>query len=518
MKSPIPLYSGVLTSIGCSVDSQGLISQSIAGSEPIPVDIDGRRLVLPTPEVLQVLDNSKSIAFHPICENITMGNSPVIEKFRRMVQIAMATRISALAYDLLHAIVGNDGKELTGTILGLAEQIPDASKKTLTALEKMLQSLNGEDRTPIRIYLKRQAELNGEKYRREASVHFPMMDEFADNKPRDYVYDVKMSVKDKNTIRTLFNIIIPNIEKPNAYSAGSNSTVAPSFDALLRVTHKLCAEIGARAYQYRKYLNVVDYRTDISWGDENINLSEYANYIPTLDGNDGVIANNQNAGTTVSIPTTPAPGYASTTPAAIGAANMNAGVVTNQNPGVVQQPASPPTQQPFRGLGSAPPANAPTSSFGSAPNALAARSAQPTNPSIFANPPQVTNPGMMYPGMGMQMPGMQLPGMLPGMGIPGMMPGMMPGMLPGMGMPGMPMMSPMGMMPQQGIGQAPFPAVGQQMQQQPQMVQQQMPAMMNGMGMPGMMPGMMYPNMGMMQGMGFQQPQHAGGGLFKGTK
>lgn len=481
MKNPIPLYSGVLNSIGCTIDSQGLISQTIIGSAPIPIDIDGRRLVLPTPEVLQGLDNSKMIAFHPICENITMGNSPVIEKFRRMVQMCIATRLSSLAFDLLNAIVGNEEKVLTGSILGLAEQIPDASKKTLTALEKVLQSFNGEDRTPIRIYLKRQAELNGEKYRREAAVHFPFMDEFADNKPNDYVYDVKMSKRDKNTLRILFNILIPHIEKPNAYSAGSNSTVAPSFDALLRVTHKLCSEIGSRAYQYRKNLNIVDYRTDITWGDEEINLAEYANYIPNLDGNDGVIANNQTqTGTTVSVPTAPALGYANTTPAALGAMNMNAGIATNQNPGVPQAAPSTPTQQPFRGLGSAPPANAaaPLSGINSATRVA---QAPVTNPSIYANPPQVQQQGMVYPGM--------MPGMMPGMGMPGMMPGMMP---------------------QQGIGQAPFPSVGQQQMQQPvQQMQQPMQQMMY----PGMQ---MLPGMQMqgMQPMGFQQPQ-PGGGLFK---
>ena len=532
MKNPIPLYSGVLNSIGCTIDSQGLISQTIIGSQPIPIDIDGRRLVLPTPEVLQGLDNSRMIAFHPICENITMGNSPVIEKFRRMVQMCIATRLSSLAYDLLHAIVGNEEKVLTGSILGLAEQIPDANKKTLTALEKVLQSMNGEDRTPIRIYLKRQAELNGEKYRREAAVHFPFMDEFADTKPNDYVYDVKMSKRDKNTLRILFNVLIPHIEKPNSYSAGSNSTVAPSFDALLRVTHKLCGEIGSRAYQYRKNLNIVDYRTDITWGDEEINLAEYANYIPNLDGNDGVIANNQSqTGTTVSVPTTPMLGYANTTPAALGAANMNNGIATSQNPGVQQTPAAAPTQQPFRGLGSAPPPNA-TAPVSGINTATRVAQAPVTNPSIYANPP-MQQQGMMYPGMQMMpgmapgmapgmMPGMQMPGMMPGMGMPmpGMVPGMMPGMMPGMGMPGMmpgmQMMPGMGM-PQQGLGQAPFPAVGQQPMQQPvqqmqQPMQQPMQQMMYpGMQMPGMMPGM---QMQGMQPMGMQQGQ-PGGGLFK---
>ena len=511
MKSPIQLYSGVLNSIGCVIDSQGFISQSIVGSQPIPVDIDGRRLVLPTPEVLSGLDNSKMIAFHPICENITMGNSPVIEKFRRMVQTSISTRFASLAIDLLSAIVDTpDDRQLTGSILGLAEHIPDANKKTLTALEKVLQTLNGDDRTVVRIYLKRQAELNGVKYRREAAVHFPLMDEFADNKPSDYVYDVKMSKRDKNTLRILFNILIPNIEKPNAYSVGSNSTVAPSFDALLRVTHKLCGEIGSRAYQYRKNLDIVLYRTDITWGDEDLNLSEYANFIPNLDGNDGTIAANQQGGTTVNVPTQPTPAFAGSTPAAIGAANMNMGYATSQNPGVAQPTAPPqPTQAPFRGLGTAPPATGGMNGM-----QTGARTVQPqiTNPSIYANPAPMLQQGMM-PGM---MPGMGMPGMMPGMGMamPGMMPmpGMgMPGMMPGMG--GMPMMQQpmMGMqqpmMMQAGVGQAPFPAVGQQPMQQP--MQQQM--------VPQQMPGMMYPGMQMQQGMqpmGYQQPQ-VGGGLFK---
>ena len=101
MKSPIPLYSSVLNSIGCEIDSQGLVSQSISGMAT-PIIIEGRRLVLPTPEVLQTLDNSKMIAFHPICENITLGNSKVIEQFRRMIQLCASTRIISLALDLVN--------------------------------------------------------------------------------------------------------------------------------------------------------------------------------------------------------------------------------------------------------------------------------------------------------------------------------------------------------------------------------------------------------------------------------
>lgn len=519
MKNPIPLYTAVLTSIGCHIDSQGLISQSISGSDPVPIDIDGRRLVLPLPEVLQSLDNSKYIAFHPLAENITMGNSPVIERFRRMVQMCIATRMSTITYELLATIVETKPEDLAGQILGLAEQVPDAKASTLKALEKVLQSLNNVDRAPIRIFLKRTSELNGEKFRREASVVFPLMEEFAEGKPDNYIYDVKMTKGDKNTLRTLFNIIMPNSEKLNAYSIGSNATVAPSFDALIRATHKLCTEIGGRAYHYRKYLEISNYRTDLSWGDADLNLAEYANYIPNLDGNDGTIINGQQ-GVMVNSNGTVVQQVASaaTTPAAIGAYGMNNGVPVQQNPGVPVT-ATPPSSTPFRGLGQAPSPQeqAKNASLGQAPN-TGMRVAQPNNPSIFANPPG-TVPGMapmgmpgMMPGIPGMMPGMpgMMPGMMPPMGMPGMMPGM-----PGMGMPGM--MPPM--MPQmmgQGLGQAPFPtAQPQQVLGQPQMMQPMAPQQMipQHVMQPQMMPQMMQPQM-MMNPYGMQQPQ-AGGGLFK---
>lgn len=503
MKSPIKLYSDVLGAIGASVDSQGLISQSFVGSDPTPVDIDGRRLVLPTPEVLAALDNSKMIAFHPICENITMGNSPVIEKFRRMVQTSLALRISTMAYILLDAVVNvPKDKELTGTILGFATHIPEASPKTLVALEKVLQAMNGEDRTILRIYLKRQAELGGTKYRRAAQVYFPIMDEFADNKPQDHIYDVKMTKRDKATLRQLFNILIPNIEVYDAYSVGSNSTVAPNFDALIRVTHKLCSEIGSRAYQYRKYLDVTQYRTDMIWGDEELNLSEYANFIPTLDGNDGVVASNQtHTGVPVNNPAVPQ--VAQPSAAVAGAYNLNNGIATAQNPGVSTAAAAP-TTSPFRGLGSAPPANGLGTSTVNNATRLAQQPQPVQNPSIFAHPPQVSAP-MGIPGMMPGMPGMGMPGMVPGMTMPPMgIPGMMPGM-PAMGMPGM--MPGVGINPQVAMLPGMMPPVQQGQMQQPQMVQQ--PMMMPGMGMPAM--GMMQP--GMVQ-QGYPQ-QQAGAGLFK---
>lgn len=480
MKSPIPLYSSVLNSIGCEIDSQGLVSQSISGMAT-PIIIEGRRLVLPTPEVLQTLDNSKMIAFHPICENITLGNSKVIEQFRRMIQLCASTRVISLALDLVNVLTEKP-ESLSGSIVTLANALPDLNKKTIKALESVIHKLNGTDKTIVRIYLKRSDTINGIGYRRTGIVVFPIMDEFHTSKPNNMIYDVKMTIKEKETIRLLLNQILPNLEIPNEYSFGSNQHVAPSFDALLRVSHKLISTIGETAHKYRNYINPNEYNPELNWLEQDLDLGVYANYIPVLDGNDGTVAQGQQQATaTVNVPQTQQMQQPIPSPAVMGAMNINNGMPTMQNPGVpqVQQPVN---QTPFRGLGSAP---GPVGLNGASQNNATRLAQQVTNPSIYANQPMyqqqmpVVGHGAPMMPMGMPMMGHGAPMIPPMMGMPGMMPPM-GGIMP-MGMP-MAMQQPM--MVQQ-------PA----MQMNPQMMQN---------------PWMQNP---MMQQQ--QYPQQPGGGLFK---
>ena len=83
----ITLYKSVLEAAGAVADKDGFVSvnqKKINGSPNFPLQVDGKRLVLPTQKQLQNPTWTDRIAFHPLYENAMRNESAVVAKLRQM--------------------------------------------------------------------------------------------------------------------------------------------------------------------------------------------------------------------------------------------------------------------------------------------------------------------------------------------------------------------------------------------------------------------------------------------------
>lgn len=287
----VDLYKAILVSMGCVIEDEMVSFSAPDGN--IPITIDNKRLVIPTTDVLRASRWNEWIAFHPICESVVRGESPVLKRTRVIANLRLNTVLTILLQELLGIAADvSRHSQLSPGQLAMLSEIPDASQKTVDALDKVLDAVSSEgSKTLVSIYLKRGGVIDKQKYRRSAIVTFPILEELESETSE--VYGVKMSKKDKATLRALFNWIIPKAavgETSMEYSYGSSSDVAPYFEALIGAFHKVMFRLNAVSWKFRKYLGAYpNIHTPLDWSTALGSFAHYRGHIPVLAGNEGEI-------------------------------------------------------------------------------------------------------------------------------------------------------------------------------------------------------------------------------------
>lgn len=283
------LYKAVTGAIGLEADANGLLSMNVDG-QLLPCELDGKRMALPTQEVLKTADWDHVVGFHPLSENILRGESPILKKLRMLMNLRITYVASTLLSRLLEIGVDHDyHKKLSPTAAEFLSRIPNVDEKTYKALDKILDSLElvGERRL-VSIYLKRGGVFKDEKFTRVAVTSFPITDQFeADGHE---IFGVKMRGKDKESIKALFEYILPQADNLEVYSAGSNSSTAPYFHALCLAFIKVAKRLNSVVRIFKKHLENADQlHIDVDWEEMIGDLSIYRDLIPSLRGNEGEV-------------------------------------------------------------------------------------------------------------------------------------------------------------------------------------------------------------------------------------
>lgn len=283
------LYQAILASLNVTADKDGLLSLDYGGNETFPATVEGKRLVLPTPEILKRGLGENLIAFHPLSENILRGESAVLKKTKAYV----VTRLTQVLSDLFLGLIGiavdhKRHSKLSPDQKDLLTTMPDADEKTYQAVEKIFEAMQANGRYKLlSIYLNRGGKLRMEKYARSAVVNFPILSEFENEDGT--VYGVKCRKKDFAGLHKLFEFILPNSDG-SAYSYGSNDPEAPFFDALVHAFLNVANQLNKITLQFKKHLeNANELLIDTSWAaSENLNWKKYRGMIPVLEGNEGL--------------------------------------------------------------------------------------------------------------------------------------------------------------------------------------------------------------------------------------
>lgn len=449
----LKIYEQIMDFCGLSVVDDKVYVKTKDGKEPFLVD--GKQLVIPTSNILRNFRSEEMIVFHPMSEDIIKGETSIITKLRYAINVRLNISTAILIQSLLNLVDSPEyHNKLTPEQTELLYVIKDLDDKTVKAFTShMVKEVSEkEDRLFVSIYLKRAGTLGKEKYARVGVATFPFYHSLVTGEK------YKFRSKDIEAFKAIQEFIFPDIANDQAYSYGSDSDVAPYFDALMISSYKIASRLNELISLYSDYIDKPDSITfDLEWYDGIKGMDNYKAEIRSIPVSSGLQAPSQEQAIPVVKQPTSYP------------------VMQPQQP---QQPMQPVAMQQMPMQQQAPVVKetARGIDFGSLKQAMGMPQQMPN---AFAQP--------MMP-VGYQQPRPYSGDILNRQQMPQMQPGMMP-MQPGM------MMQP-GMYPMQGMPMQQMP------QMQPGMVPMQ-PGMMMQQGMMPMQPGMV---MQPMQPMPMQQP------------
>lgn len=285
----LDFYRSILGFASISVDEDGYTHHLLENTS-VPVAIKGKQLVLPTPENLK--NPHDRIMFHPLSENIVHGESEVIKKYKKAVNVKLNYAFGIIGQWLLQ-LVGSpaEHEKLTPEQQEVLLKVKDVDNTTIKNFSMLMAvtAKQGGEQTFVHVYLRRGGNYKGRKYSRVGVVAFPFYEELR-NDQRE-IFGVKLRVKDVKAYRELCEFIFPNLDDPEALNYGSSSNIAPYLDSLLRTALNVASRYADIVSVYSDMMEAkeaVTFNTD--WVDTFENLEELkreSRLIPMQAGNEG---------------------------------------------------------------------------------------------------------------------------------------------------------------------------------------------------------------------------------------
>lgn len=298
----LAVYNKVLGSSGVTVNENGNCYITMLGLNQALI-VEDKTVVLPIDAVMKQFNIEANMAFHPLSESVIRAESPVISKLKQLmtfrlaevIQLQLATLVELAADTARHK---NLTPEQQVFLLGL----PKADGKTAKAVDNitpkdLAESLsnvldaNGSNpkHTVLHMFLKRSGNWKGRKYKRVCIVNFPIME--AEQSKDNVIFGVKVRVNDKPAILNLFKYILPGSDEAETpYNYGSDSGIAPYFDALIHAFLAVAKQLNITTELFKQHISDADYATmciDTSWEADVEDLAQYKGLIGPMEGNIG---------------------------------------------------------------------------------------------------------------------------------------------------------------------------------------------------------------------------------------
>ena len=303
-KNLIQIYKDILSTAWMSANEKGVISRLIdpETGEKSPVMIEDntdnkkkKTAVLPIKENLVGLDNSEFLVIHPLNENPSKPASPVVDFLRRMMSVRLNWVLSTMLPELL-VFASSPAKHdlLKPEQLDILTCLADAGKDSASKFLKLLEASkakNGHFATIVSVYLTRGGVVKEKTYHRAAIVKFTLYEELIKAGSDNVVMGVKLSKKDRDLFKKLFERVIPGIDNPQHYSTGSNANVAPFMDSMMNTFLKLFSITNDMVENYKVVFSIPNLMTvPMEWSDELMDidsLSSIVRLVPPQRGNEG---------------------------------------------------------------------------------------------------------------------------------------------------------------------------------------------------------------------------------------
>lgn len=273
------------------VDGDGFLS-AVYDERVVPITVDKKRLILPTTALLREGLGDSKIAFHPMCENSSLGESDIIKLTKDAIQLRLSQIIASLLDDLARVAASPElHKGMKAAAAEYLKIVPDLDEKTYGAIESILKAVSkNPSRRLVTIYLKRNTKPEDD-FIRQAVVSFPIFDEIdQEHADKPEIFGVKMprKTKDHHLIKALLEYILGDAETRSLYTYGSQNLDAPYFHALATSFYKLGDRLRHLVEKHRKHLTAPDdLLLALDWAPALDNFSLYRGVIPTQRGSDG---------------------------------------------------------------------------------------------------------------------------------------------------------------------------------------------------------------------------------------
>lgn len=241
MEKLIDIYKHILTTMGLSIDEDGVIYHEFMGEKQvltIKAQDSGEELTLlmPSKKLLSKPLPEGAAVFHPLSENVVRGGeSEVLKKMRSIVEFQLTFYLSTLMQQIAYFAAGK-GPKLNGRQTAFLKPLVNADDKFCKFVDNIIAAseLTGRNRL-MKFFMARGVTLGGQGVTRAAIVKFPVMNAAA-NETSEKVFGVKPPrKKDKQLLIELMQVILDGFGFDDEYySRGSSSSSAPYWDALLK--------------------------------------------------------------------------------------------------------------------------------------------------------------------------------------------------------------------------------------------------------------------------------------------
>lgn len=260
------LYRSVLEFAGCHVNDAGFI-QVRHGNKSTNVIIDGKDLVFPTLEH-QRKAVPNTVMFHPLSENEFGNESDVLKRLRELTFLRLNTVTMHLMNDLISIISSVELHKNLGKGTEILFKSINVDKNSRKALLSLVTADKGNlAKMFVTGWVRRGGQVKGQTYSRAGIVHFPLYTKlaessFLDDKPKG------VRTNDPEAFRKLMQYIYPSIESPAEYCQGSDSRLAPSFEAFLKMALRVAEDLQIVLDTFQENLiDASEYSFDTSWGE-----------------------------------------------------------------------------------------------------------------------------------------------------------------------------------------------------------------------------------------------------------
>lgn len=283
----LDLYTDVLATFGVAEGENNTLALRLGETE-IPLEINGLPLVLPTERILDASPWKSCMAFHPLCENTYRGESPVIDKLRNVSLVRLNGLLGVMLKEIAEIASNPDQHvKLTPTQKLVLTMMPDADEKFYNVVKQLGALLNStSDHRFVSMYLRRNHTVEKQVYYRAAVVTFPLLLDLIESPTQ--VWGVKLRVKDAKMLKAFLTYALPRADEQDMYTVGSNSEIAPTFDALVKAHVSIVKELNKVISTFPEQFE--DFAGALASTRVYDRLGDYSRYkgvIPVLPGNDG---------------------------------------------------------------------------------------------------------------------------------------------------------------------------------------------------------------------------------------